>query len=106
MGYNDNKKNEVLLLINDIWTDVFPAHNEPENHHLKVLIKSLSRMRDSVNSEEQEYSYGTMHSLLKCIKYAINKNSSTHKNFYSYLNDFNKMQDRTFIEWVYYFKRN
>ena len=99
-------RESVLALIQEIWISVYPFHCEAtcqdsKNKHYTHLVKSLSLRRDSINNGD-EYNFSMMHCVLMCIKYSINKKSSTNSRFYSYLNDFNKMQKRTFEGWLNY----
>lgn len=87
------KRNEVLELIFNIWGMVYPSYK----YKFSLKIIDLLRVkRDNI----EEHNLGYLYSLLMCIKYAIPEKSSTHNKLENYLDELDKMDKRTFIEWL------
>ena len=91
-----NKKEDVLVLISNIWDIVYPIY-EPFSGKLIALLRIK---RDNILAGNHEYSFGYLHSLLTCIKYSLSVKSSTHSNLVKYVDELDKMDKRTFEKWL------
>ena len=91
-----NKKEDVLSLINEIWNLVYPPYLSNQGD----LINLLRTKRDNILAGNHKYSFGYLHSLLMCIKHSISEKSSTHSNLTKYIDTLDKMDERSFVEWL------
>ena len=91
-----NKKEDVLALIDEIWYLVYPSYSSNQSD----LIDLLRTKKDNIIAGNHEYSFGYLHSLLMCILYSIPEKSSTHSNLAKYMDILDKMDERSFVEWL------
>lgn len=94
-------KEEVLKLIHNIWNSLFPSAlvGGIDSNEYKI-INHLKSKRDSINKNSQNYDFGYLYNLLMCLKYSIPKESYTHHNLERYIIELDRLDKKTFNEWI------
>jgi len=96
-------KNTILKLIENIWFKLYEYDTKDANY-IK-LIDAILTLKDNLIEHTVYYNFGYLHTLLQCIKYSINPKSSMHYKLPSYIQELDRMDKKTFNNWLKTFQK-
>ena len=96
------EKEDVIDLIHKIWDKIHPMDDEFkfDDPLIYKLYNDLTIKRYNIVTGKQDYNLGYLYSLLMCIIYSLSEKSSTHSKLESYIDELDKIDKRTFVEWI------